>query len=277
MQVLFILKCNAELPGASWTVTTFLMDIVSAVSYTYLIMVCYESIRGRYALKFAQKCTLFGYLVSLALISTAVGMTVYNEYTAGSIWSEAPHGANNSTIIGTVQYILCTVAVTISTLCIIIILNMEGRTLAHTRGFRNPVPLSRYKDGWMPTSGCGDIYTILMGTIEVRAATPATIAAQANASMNSRIGAPGANSTQIGGRYGRMSPIDAIIHAQRGTTVGEISGNSNHRGGNRSSIGRKANGVGNGGVNKEDQQRDWEGEIELLVRNAGPSYDSSVV
>lgn len=289
LQVIFTLKCNAEIPTVSWSVATIPADIVMIASYTYLAMVCYRSMYGRYHLKPAQICSLAGYLVSLTLLAAAVAITVYKEHLHGIMWN---YGVSNTSdlpsTIGTLQYILCTLAVSVSTLCIIVILNMEGRALAHSRGFRNPIPLSLYKDGWMPTSGCGDVYTILLGTIEVRAASPAHIGAHiANASR--LLATRSSSGHRYGGNgehnSGHISPIDAIAaQAQRGAGAGAGLGTSNPTATVRgsgfkkgSSHQKKNSSRGDGSWEHRQLLQEWEGEIELLVRKASPLHDHSAV
>lgn len=277
--MLFTLKCNGELPGVSWTIATIPMDIVIIASCVYLFKVCYEGVRGRYCLKRAQQFSLVGYILSLTLFAIAVGITVYREFLHNVIWTGTFNNPAAGTVIGTVQYVLCTIAVAISTLCIIVILNMEGRTLAHTRGFRNPIPLSRYKDGWLPTSGCGDVYAILLGSIETKAASPAQISSASLLAPRSSVDSTRSGGSGGGtwGTYGRLSPIDAIVQAQQGPgmlSTGSAAGAGAGGGAGAGAGGRK------GRHNKATaarEQREWEEEIELLVRKASPVYDSSAV
>eukprot|EP00600_Ochromonadales_sp_CCMP1393_P014552 CAMPEP_0175003424 /NCGR_PEP_ID=MMETSP0005-20121125/4219_1 /TAXON_ID=420556 /ORGANISM="Ochromonas sp., Strain CCMP1393" /LENGTH=310 /DNA_ID=CAMNT_0016258495 /DNA_START=983 /DNA_END=1915 /DNA_ORIENTATION=+ len=59
-------------------------------------------------------------------------------------------------------------AVCIYTVCMLVIVNTEGYILARTRGYEDPLPLSRAREGWVPTAGGGKLYSLLLGGVQLR-------------------------------------------------------------------------------------------------------------
>lgn len=172
--MLILLKCNGQLPGMSWTLTCMPLYFLLPSALTYTTYILVQQARGHYALRGVQLWAAVSYIVCTLFLSAAVIVTVCREQITGvPLWTKHPYIVQDSDIalVDHVQYMLCLVAVTVFSLCVIAVLNYEGRMVANTRGFRDPVPLSRYPDGWRPTTGAGDIYTILLGTIQVRPPT----------------------------------------------------------------------------------------------------------
>jgi len=231
LQMLFVMKCNGELASVSWTVTLCPLFVTLAGAYSYTAFICMKSAQGRYALSIAQKVALVGYAAALAALTAAVALTVYNEYMEDKIIHTVD--AASYDCIGDIQYVLCTVAVSAFTMGLIVILNSEGRALARSRGFRDPLPLSHTKEGWVPTHNSGEVYTLLLGTIAVALHTAA------------HVGQHGANSSSL-------PPRSAILHIQGGGGM--------HPSDRPVSPQRRT----------QQENKDWEGEIELLLRKSSP-------
>lgn len=227
--MLFVMKCNGELASVSWTVVLCPLYVTLAGAYSYTAFICMKSARGRYALSIAQKVALTGYVTALAALTTAVALTVYNEYMENSIIHTVEPASYDC--IGAVLYILCTVAVCAFTLGLVVILNSEGSALARSRGFRDPLPLSHTKEGWVPTHNSGDVYTLLLGTIAVALHTAA------------HVGQHGANSASL-------PPRSAILHTHGDMHLSERPVSPVRR--------------------TQQENKDWEGEIELLLRKSSP-------
>jgi hypothetical protein len=149
------------------------MLVLSALGYVIYILA--QHARGHYALRIVQLYAAVGYTISLLCIGAAVVVTMSRERLHEvPLFIRHTHSADTDSefaVIDRAQYLLCMVAVAAFSVCVVAILNYEGRMVANTRGFRDPLPLSRYPDGWRPTPGGGDVYTILLGTIEVRLPT----------------------------------------------------------------------------------------------------------
>jgi hypothetical protein len=156
--------------------------VLSALGYVTFILA--QHARGHYALRIVQLYAAVGYTISLLCIGAAVVVTMSRErlhevplfirHTQSADTAASAVEADTDSefaVIDRAQHLLCMVAVAAFSVCVVAILNYEGRMVANTRGFRDPLPLSRYPDGWRPTPGGGDVYTILLGTIQVRLPT----------------------------------------------------------------------------------------------------------
>ena len=168
------------MPSASWTLCCApLLLLLLPGALCYLAWTAAQWMRGRYMLRPAQISALGGYALALFCVASAAIATAVAEYrqhiplyvssatTEEGSKTEDIGAESAHVLIGYTQYILCTVAVVLFCGCVIAVLNMEGRVVAETRGFREPLPLSRYKEGWKPTRGARDLYVLLLGSIKV--------------------------------------------------------------------------------------------------------------
>jgi len=230
---MFVLKCNGQLELWSWSLTLCPLYLVLTALSAYTVHILLQWARNHYVLSVAQMIAMAGYIVSLFTLALAVTITVRNEYMQNAILHpQESTDVNTPVAIGTLQYLLCTVSVCMFTFSLIIILNAEGRLLAHSRGFRDPLPLSHTNQGWEPTHDSEDVYTMLLGTIDVALRSPAYISEH------------GANSDNL-------PPRSSVVHPQ------SVHHLAPHR---FASPVRRT----------EQDKRDWEGEIELLLRKTSP-------
>ena len=230
---MFVLKCNGQLEQWSWSLTLSPLYLVLSALSAYTAHILLQCARNHYVLSAAQIVAMAGYLVALFTLALAVAITVRNEYLQYTIMH--PHESNDidaPAAIGTLQYLLCTISACMFTFSLIIVLNAEGRILAHSRGFRDPLPLSHTNRGWEPTHDSGDVYTMLLGTIEVALRSPAYI-------------------SEYGANSDNLPPRSTIFHPQ------SVHNLASHR---SASSERRT----------EQDNRDWEGEIELLLRKTSP-------
>lgn len=223
------MKCNGQIDTVSWTVALLPLCLILAGACSYTAFIFFKSAEGRYALSFVQKAALAGYTIALLSLSMAVAMTVFNEFEGDLIIS--PVDAASSDCINNNQYVLCTVAVCAFTLSLVLVLNAEGRALAHSRGFREPLPLSHTKEGWEPTHSSGDVYMLLLGTVEVALRSPAQV-------------------SQCGANSSSLPPRSSILHPRGGLPLSERPASPLRR--------------------TDQENKDWEGEIELLLRKSSP-------
>ena len=230
---MFVLKCNGQLEQWSWSLTLCPLYLVLSALSAYTAHILLQCARNHYVLSAAQIIAMAGYLVALFTLALAVAITVRNEYLQYTIMH--PHESNDidaPAAIGTLQYLLCTISACMFTFSLIIVLNAEGRILAHSRGFRDPLPLSHTNQGWEPTHDSGDVYTMLLGTIEVALRTPAYI-------------------SEYGANCDNLPPRSTVFHPQSVHNLAPHRSASSER-------------------RTVQDNRDWEGEIELLLRKTSP-------
>ncbi|KAJ1439652.1 hypothetical protein B484DRAFT_443882, partial [Ochromonadaceae sp. CCMP2298] len=209
---LFTLKCSRHMLLTSWTLATLPLDVVLLYAYVHLAAVVLAALRGRYDLKPAQKWCLAAHAAALLLATLAEALTVMQEHAGLSI-SSTPA-------------VLWTVVVTLLVLCLLVVVNAEVRVLAVNRGFLDPLPLSRTKDGWAPTPGGGKVYFLLLGGVALCLPSPATASHSAtNAdlvppSSHSRGGKGVTFSDRARAGSGALAPIGAVGAVGAVTTAG---------------------------------------------------------
>jgi hypothetical protein len=82
---------------------------------------------------------------------------------------------------------LWSISIIIFIINFIIIMNLEIQTLAITRGFQDPLPLSRKSSGWDATNQSNNFYSIFTGTILIQLPSLTYISFYSNNNNNHRI------------------------------------------------------------------------------------------
>lgn len=148
------------------------LGVVLPTSMSYTAYILAQHMRGLYILSKVQVWSAVGYVLCLGCLYGAFGITLVHEYMVGvpllPVSDQFDSTSNPDDIIGNAQYALCSIAVVLFSVSVMLTLRSEGLLVANSRGYTDPVPLSHSKDGWVHTPGAGVVYTILLGTISTK-------------------------------------------------------------------------------------------------------------
>lgn len=171
----------------SWTVTTIPLMIAEAAAYFNMIVIIVKGMRREYSYSKFQLICIIGYTIAILLSSWAEIDMIQEEIfrsssnsSVASTWMNILFPVTTTTAVTTtttrtismLPAILWTIVVSIVTLCGMIVMNIEGRRLAVTRGFQDPKPLSRTVNGWELCTGGGQVYLPTLGTVQRNFPTP---------------------------------------------------------------------------------------------------------
>lgn len=138
LQLLYTAKCMGEL-GLSWVVTCSPVITVQSGLMMHCVSIIIQAFRGRLDLTMRQYFTLCGFIISITGASFAEYITISTEYTIFTVPFQL-----TSPMIRTVP-MLCWIVVGIFfTVSVLLTVEQELNRIASSRGYTDPIPLSRY-------------------------------------------------------------------------------------------------------------------------------------
>ena len=140
--------------------------VVYIYGFRYAGIVYWKYIRGSYLLSKIQIGCLITY--SVALVIAAFAQTIiysldfdFFDLKALSVGDKLKSEQFYYSLIA----ILYTIAISLTSVCGAIVLVLQGKELAVTRGFPDPLPLSRSRDGWVVSEYGRLQRSVLLGNI----------------------------------------------------------------------------------------------------------------
>lgn len=138
LQLLYTAKCMGEL-GLSWMVTCSPIIAVQSGLMMHCLSIIIQACRGRLDLSIRQYFTLCGFIISITGASFAEYITISTECTTLTVPFQL-----TAPMIRSVP-IFCWIVVGITfTVSVLLTVEQELNRIASSRGYTDPIPLSRY-------------------------------------------------------------------------------------------------------------------------------------
>ncbi len=186
---------NVISAAVPWTVVCVPVIMVQLMAVQHLTRITYRgACAGGYVLTAVQWLVLAGQTACWTLGVAAVGVTAMSDLSVPIGGVESSASERNLAVF------LWTGSVSIAVLCGLVVMNVEGHRLAVNRGFLEPLPLTRSREGWEAAPGKGCEYSCLVGKIRL----------MKSASLFARACSASAAPSPAGGS---ASPVAADPHA----------------------------------------------------------------
>lgn len=159
--------------SVGWSTATVPVMLAQVYGFRYAMLVFWKYISGYFLLTNVQVGGLVAYTAALLMASAAQIIIIALDYNI--IVDRTPdvvHG-DGIPVMDTVDIfnsrvaVLYTMAISLSVFCGAIVLVHHGKEMASTRGFSDPLPLSRTKDGWTVSRFGRTQNSVLLGSIRV--------------------------------------------------------------------------------------------------------------
>lgn len=137
-QLLYTVKCKNELE-VSWMLTVLPIGMVEAALLVHCVSIIFESCRGRITLTCRQCCCLTGYLLSLIVAVVSEAVTVTRDFPSPPPF----HLPLTPDSVQTLPMIGWTVAGAVFVLSVLMTVEQELTRIALSRGYTDPLPLTR--------------------------------------------------------------------------------------------------------------------------------------
>lgn len=119
------------------------------------MFILYKIFKKEYLLQNYQQVSLILYILALLLSSDAEFIKIKEDISHSTQHSKGP-------------MVLWAVAIVLIVTGSLIILNAWGNEMAESRGYVEPIPLSRTSEGWVPSSHKHYTHSTLLGKIVLR-------------------------------------------------------------------------------------------------------------
>jgi hypothetical protein len=161
--LLYAAKCKEEL-HLNWIVTVIPIAVVEIIFLIHLVWITVQSVRAIFILTRRQIICVTGFLVSFLLALVAEGITVTRDCPAASFPLFFQMSENTVQILPLKIWVIAGSLFTVSALTVV---QKELDRIAHSRGYTDPMPLTRSQLGWEPMAGYREVTSILIGVIQI--------------------------------------------------------------------------------------------------------------
>ena len=145
----------------TWSTATVPVMAAQVYGFRYAVLVYWKYFSGYFLLTKVQVGCLLAYTAALLMATAAQAMRIAMDYII-IIDAPAVEDVFNSRIA-----VLYTIAISLGIFCGAMVLVLHGKEIASTRGFSDPLPLSRTKEGWTVSRFGRTQHSILLGNIRI--------------------------------------------------------------------------------------------------------------
>lgn len=155
--------------SVGWSTATIPVMIAQVYGFRYAVLVYWKYLSGYFHLTNVQVGGLVAYTAALLMASAAQGIIIALDYNIIVDKTSDVHDVVPDTvdIFNSRVAVLYTMAVSLGVFCGAIVLVHHGKEMASSRGFSDPLPLSRTKEGWTVSRFGRTQHSVLLGNIRV--------------------------------------------------------------------------------------------------------------